>query len=454
MEVALRAVNLICVDGILAAAGAELAGRDRLVASLYRHGWFLARNLEVSDVNGNHYTANAVGLVWLGRYFGPIGEAPRWAKRGAAMIRAAAHEQVLADGLDHEGSLPYHLLVLEMLLLARAVAPELGDIDGVLRRMTAATCLVAGPGGWVPDLGDDDGGRVAAFGDSPSRDAQRVLALAGALLGDAPAARTGRAVPGDVAWLLGPRGLSRLAELADAPGGREQAGLLASGGVAVLGDGDDRVVADVGPVGFRGRGGHGHLDALSFEARLGGAVVVRDSGTGSYTGDPALREELRDATAHSVVLVDGLSYAQLGGAEQLWTVRGDAAPRDVSLQIGDAHHVLRARQTLPAARGSAELERTLAWSPGRLVCVDRLAAPAGARVEHLLQVPDGVTLTGTSEALGPTARYRVSGPEAALDLVPCRASDRYGSVRAAIRLVFSYRSEGLPAEVEWVIEAR
>ena len=44
--------------------------RGRFLASLYAHGDFTLRHLEKSDVNGNHYTADACGLVVIGLFFG------------------------------------------------------------------------------------------------------------------------------------------------------------------------------------------------------------------------------------------------------------------------------------------------------------------------------------------------------------------------------------------------
>ena len=285
MEVALRALNLICVDAILLTRGPEYPDRRLMVSSLYQHGWFLDRNLEISDVNGNHFLADAVGLVWLGRYFGDFGEAPRWLARGCDMVAEAAAQQVLADGLDHEGSLPYHLLVTEMFLLARhAAADALRAIDPTLHAMLHALCAVVHPDGRVPDLGDDDGGRVAAFGDTPSGDARRVLALGSALLGHTAAAAKAAGGPCDDAlWLRGPTALGERQSPAGPSVSRRH---FETAGVIVLGESRDRVVIDAGPVGFRGRGGHGHLDAMSFEAVLGGHVAVRDLGPGATRAIP------------------------------------------------------------------------------------------------------------------------------------------------------------------------
>jgi Heparinase II/III-like protein/Heparinase II/III N-terminus len=429
MEVALRAVNLVCVDAILLAGDRERRDRSALLASLYEHGWFLFRNLEVSDVNGNHFLADAVGLVWLGAYFGPVGEAGRWRARGLEMVREAARDQVLDDGLDHEGSLPYHVLVLEMLLVARAGAGEaLPGIDPALRRMLDAAVGFCDRDGRVPNVGDDDGGRVLAFADAPSRDARRVLALGAALVGhDDAAALAGGVHLDDVRWLCGPEAAARLEppRPAPVPNGR----LLRDGGIAVLGRGEDHVVVPVGPVGFRGRGGHGHLDALSPVAVLGGRLAVRDSGTATYTGDPALRNRLRDVFAHSTVVLDATPYARIGGPERLWGVDGDAPPEVERFSDDeDAGHVVVAAQTLPSAAGPVPWRRSVRWRPGRLEIEDRLAPAAGTRVEARLHVPPDVAPRPGGLASA-HHEYALGAPDGArLDLERVPWSERYGSV--------------------------
>ena len=123
MEVALRAVNLICLDGVLL-GGAGTDARPRGARRrAYAHGWFLARHLEVSSLNGNHYLADAVGLLWLGATSAASARA-RPGAPAASHGPAAAERHVLPDGLDQEGSLRYHLLVLELHLLAQHAAPE------------------------------------------------------------------------------------------------------------------------------------------------------------------------------------------------------------------------------------------------------------------------------------------------------------------------------------------
>jgi hypothetical protein len=176
---------------------------------------------------------------------------------------------------------------------------------------------------------------------------------------------------------------------------------------------------------------------MSPEAVLGGRLAVRDSGTGSYTGDRDLRNRLRDAPAHSVVLVDGRRYARLGGTAALWQIEGDSPPEVVALEGDRSAQRAVLRQRLPAAQGEALHERTLQWHPGALHIHDRITAPAGARIEAFLHVPPGGE-----------ERVQVDGPgEPVAETVPW--SQRYGSVQEGRRLTVRVEALAEPVEISW-----
>lgn len=456
MEVALRAVNLICVDGVLLASGRNLPIREELVASLYQHGWFLERNLEIGDINGNHFLANAVGLLWLGRYFGDIGDGARWFSRGVEMTGEAAVDQVLDDGLDHEGSLPYHVLVTEMFLMALVAGGQaLRGIHDRVAKLVDAMVLFTDDRGYVPDLGDDDGGRVAAFADAPAKDARRVLAMGAALLQDAAAAQASVGGDGeDAIWLIGLQRLEEARSSAPEPLPRSPVIFPSAGVVIMRGGQGDRIAVDVGPIGFRGRGGHGHVDAMSFEARLGGHLAVRDSGTGSYTGDAALRNELRSASAHNVVLLDQLPYARVGGPDRLWIIDGDAPPEIVRMDIESGEQVIVAVQQLPSRFGSATFERQLSLAPGLLSCTDTIRSSPGSAISHLLQLPAEVELTNAT-IVHPALTYSCEMPSgAALKLLDCPWSKHYGHRGVGKRAVIECASDGEPVQIRWTIGVR
>jgi len=275
----------------------------------------------------------------------------------------------------------------------------------------------------------------------PARRVERVLALGAAVLG----VPTARPLPADAAeearWL---RGLPDARRVARTSTPRR----FDAGGRALLGAWPDHVVVDVGEVGFRGLGGHGHVDALSLVATLGGHAALVDSGTGSYTGDPALRNRLRDVPAHSTLVLDGLPYARLDRELGLWRVVGDAPPVVERLEGGADGQVLVAAQRLPARGGPALLRRTVAWEPGALRIEDRLDAPPGTHARAVLQLPGeprGVGVAGFR--IGPL-RYAAELPAGAtLRIEPCERSPGYGQVepgwRAAVEWTVTDAGDGL-----------
>ena len=214
------------------------------------------------------------------------------------------------------------------------------------------------------------------------------------------------------------------------------------------------MVVNLGPVGFRGRGGHGHVDAMSFEAVLGGVDAVRDSGTGSYTGDPVLRNELRDAYAHTLVIIGDRPYARVGGHERLWSIDGDARPTLLRLDVSGEEHLLVAMQEIRLGATSARYERRLEWSAGRLAWIDTVEAPAGVPILSLLQLPDGCELVDGYIRSASFSYVWTGPPGAEITLVPCRRSDRYGSVRPGLRAAVRWVSRGAPSALCWRIERR
>src|SRR5207253_99031 len=80
------------------------------------HADFTERYIERSDVNGNHFTADAAALVFAGLFFGGSRVASRWLNVGWGELCSEIDRQVYPDGVDFEASVPYHRLVQELFL--------------------------------------------------------------------------------------------------------------------------------------------------------------------------------------------------------------------------------------------------------------------------------------------------------------------------------------------------
>ncbi len=308
MEVALR---ILTWSWLLGALGRSVAWRDagfrsRFLRALWLHGDYTQRHLERSDVNGNHFDADAAGLVFAGLMF----EHPTWADDGWSLLVDELPRQVYDDGVDFEASAAYHRLVCELFLLPALYREQLGlsvpsDYRARLESMGRFTSAILHPDGDAPLWGDADDARALPLGGNATNDHRYLPALLG-LGGDSSEAR----------WLLG--------SVVERPLPPRASAVFPDGGVYVLASGADHVVVDCGPVGLAGRGGHGHNDSLSFEATLEGTRVITDSGSYVYTASAAERNRFRATAAHNTPRVDGAEQNRI--PESLWQLENDARP--------------------------------------------------------------------------------------------------------------------------------
>lgn len=283
MDVAIRAANwTIGVAQFAGADGIELAFWRWMLSNLYASGLYLERHLEWHPVyRGNHFVANAVGLVYLGVLFRGTRGGDRWLRKGRKILEAEIRYQVHPDGVSFESSLAYHRLVTELfayggelirLNCEGGITPE---YEERLRRMYRFIDSYLPESGEAPMIGDADDGRLHAI---------------------------------DATALHEPRkhrlGLPNGYWPTDSPGPRA----FPHGGFYVMRSASDHAVIRCGPVGIRGAGSHDHNDQLSYELVLGGRRVIADSGTYAYTRDLQARHAFRSTAAHSVV--------QLGDEEQ------------------------------------------------------------------------------------------------------------------------------------------
>jgi uncharacterized heparinase superfamily protein len=449
MEAALRVVTMTWLFHAFSASEAwsDPGFRSRLLRTVYLHGDFVERNLERSDINGNHYTANAVGLVFAGLFFGK-GKAPaRWASLGWRILEEELPQQVPGDGVDFEASTAYHRLVTELFALAAEFRRRVG------RTVPAwYDSRVAAMGTFAATYTRDDG-TSPLWGDA---DDARVLPLGGASLGDhrylSGLARHPFSGPVDeVAWV---HGAAAAQGLAGAP--PPESRLFPDGGVAVMRSDGDHVFVDCGPVGLAGRGGHGHNDCLSFEASLDGVHLVSDSGSYVYTASPTLRNRFRSTAMHSTPRIDGEEQNRFV-PDSLWLLQNDATPHTRSWEqtpnlvclVGS--HDGYGRLPEPVAP-----VRTLALQPPRhrLVVTDRFEGEGRHLIEIPLQLAPGVT----AEIDGP-GRVELRANDRVFVLVWADAEDwdltvgagwvspSYGVKREAVRLEWRRDGDLRPLEV-------
>ena len=412
--------------------------RSRFLRSFYLHADFVDRNIERSDVNGNHYTADASALVVAGLVLG----VRSWSDTGWSILCEELPVQVHPDGVDFEASAAYHRLVGELFALP-ALIRQAHDLDVPtwyverLQAMRSFTEAYTGIDGLAPLWGDADDGRALPLGGQDVNDHRSLPVLAARLAGGTAVGNA------EAAWLVGPDAVD------DAETASESAAFR-DGGVFVLRGDRDHVFVDCGPIGLAGRGGHGHNDCLSFEATLDGIRLVRDSGSYVYTASPESRNQFRSTAFHSTPRVDGEEQNRIDPG-LLWTMTEDALP-EVRAWTPDhfegAHSGYRrlARAVTPVR--TIELDR----AQHRLVVLDEFEGEGDHLIEIPLQLAQGVTATEAGAGqLALSDGFRLSWGSTddwTLEIGTGWISPSYGVRLHATRLQWSRRGSLMPLRVE------
>lgn len=406
MEVALRIFTWTWLLGALGASEAwsDAAFRSSFLRALYLHGDFTSRNLERSDVNGNHYTADAAGLTIAGTLF----DRPEWRDSGWRILCDELPLQVHPDGVDFEASTAYHRLVAELFLLPALYREQVGlPVPAAYRERVVAMGRFAAAytrlDGSAPGWGDSDDARALPLGGAAPSDHRHLLGAIGAAWGADDVLARFSGPRSEISWLLGASTAAGLPEQAASP----SPAAFRDGGVYILAAGSDHVFIDCGPVGLANRGGHGHNDCLSFDAMLDGVHIAVDPGSFVYTASWEWRNRFRSTAAHNTPLVDDSEQATLDTG-LLWTLGAEAVPevRDFDATafrfVGAHYGYMRLPDGVLVVR-TIELDT----AHHRLLIADQFQGKGQHVVAVPLQLPAGAMVEPTGDAsVGVTVAHR------------------------------------------------
>jgi hypothetical protein len=124
MEVGIRVVNWLVAYDFLKALGApfDLPFETVFMKSVHEHGLHIANHLEWHEkLRTNHYLANLVGLVFVGAYLPRTQETDAWLSFGVQELIRETRHQFYDDGGNCEASTSYHRLSAEMVVYATAL---------------------------------------------------------------------------------------------------------------------------------------------------------------------------------------------------------------------------------------------------------------------------------------------------------------------------------------------
>lgn len=313
--------------------------RSSFLVSLFNHAIFTERFIERSDLNGNHFTADAAALVAAGSFFGAGIDSERWLKSGVNDLETEIFRQVGADGVDFEGSVAYHRLVAELFLIAAMFAKSSGykltfEYLERLKLMGYFSAAYSRPDGTSPLLGDADDARTLPFGFETVIDHRYLPGLIGLFLQDTELIESVSAPRDEALWWFGPKEANKIPNENGNYEITPMSVAFSKSGYYVLRDKRVHAFIDCAAVGLAGRGGHGHNDILSFELAIDGVWLVSDAGSYVYTGDFEARNIFRSGRVHNTPMVSDLEQNRFHGPNFLWTLEYDAIPnlRSAKLQ--------------------------------------------------------------------------------------------------------------------------
>jgi uncharacterized heparinase superfamily protein len=340
MDVAIRIVNLIWgLKFIETSPSITSAFRRRIFTTIWEHGQYLVRHLEFTVgndgrvTNHNHYLSNIVGLIYLGILFPEFKAAETWRAISTTALVEEMARQVHADGMSYESSTSYHRLVLELFTSAALLC----QLNGIilprafwqqLEKMYSFTLHVTRPDGKVPQVGDNDDGRLHILSDYGrwDRTDHRYLLAIGAVLFKRPDMKAhGDKLSEDAFWLLGRGGANVFDSLDDGMTPLSSKAFEVSGFYVLRSMNGSYVLACCNPVGTGGLGNHKHNDFLSFEFSLKDKVFIVDPGAYIYTANREWRNRFRSTAYHNTVVIDGQEQNRLR-ENSLFRLSADGGP--------------------------------------------------------------------------------------------------------------------------------
>jgi hypothetical protein len=411
IEMAVRVTTMSWTLGLLADSGLphEAAPALGLLAQQALH---CRDHLSLGSSANNHLVAEYGAMVTAGAMLPALHGGRRLLDEGLAGLERECLRQVHPDGVTAEQAFGYLPFVWELFLLPFVAAEHAGRLvpRAVKQRLAASLEFARAlrlPAGRLPQVGDEDDGRVLLAAEGPARLDLAGNALAAWLEADALSDEYG------MAQLL----FGRVRSARVAADGRHE---FPAGGWTAWRERGLLVAFDHAPLGLGSIAAHGHADALAVTVCRGDDAVVLDPGTFAYHEDPAARDRCRSTPAHATVHFGGRSQSEMRGPF-LWGAKarvhadGDGWRCDWA---GGGRHWRR----VEVAGGRVTLEDRVDRLPAEIV----FPLDPGARVE-LEGARARVTVGGTA------ATFAVEGA-AAWRLEPAEVAPRFGTRVAATRL--------------------
>jgi len=245
--------------------------QDTILTAIYRHAWWIARNLSLYSSRGNHTICEAVGLIFAGALFENTQENHEWMNIGLSLLSDEVQLQIHDDGGPAEQSFVYHRFVLDLYWFTTDFleSNDIYDCSSWKKRLIKGEEFLAcfeDDNAVMPSIGDSDNGHAVAPGISPRRPLVKLQ--------------------------------------------NEQFNVFNNSGYTIIHTTNESILTfDHGPLGMPPLYNHGHADALSVTLSKNGIHLLVDPGTFRYNPVDEWRSYFKGTRAHNTVTVDGQDQA-------------------------------------------------------------------------------------------------------------------------------------------------
>jgi len=317
MDIGMRITNWIWALALLEDSNVFTEDEIFKIASaIYTASSYIMDHLEGSpSFRSNHYMGDITGVFHSALAFRGMKKADKWMAFATQAFEKEISRQVLDDGGDFEGSIPYHRLVLEFFFLFALLAKRnnipLSDIfERRLKNMFAFTRDSLRPDGECPQIGDNDSGRQFVLSKRNINDHTYLCCWAALFYQDSSFKLKNVPFCPEALVLFGPDALKRWESMDNS----EQTEIVSKPdfGLFIVREKANNLQITIycGDIGQGGYGGHAHNDKLSFDFMTGGRPFIVDPGTALYTPDPERRNFFRSTASHNTLFINKTEQAK------------------------------------------------------------------------------------------------------------------------------------------------
>ncbi|MDC1068105.1 alginate lyase family protein [Candidatus Kapabacteria bacterium] len=308
MDVGIRAVNILYTFQIFSSNGATFKPEFYSILEnlLFQHLTHIHHNNEYSEgQRGNHYLTNVVSIILIASNFDQNNFILSLLDSYSNKFCYELHHQFLDDGGNFEGSIPYHLLSNELVLVLNNFFKLITE-DSFLTQIKNKIFVKSNKSkiskiinftrsnihsGYIPKVGDHDSGRYFSIFENIHFYYNLFNQISKFDINKTDITKDN---------------IYEMLVNTD-----NQIKIFNEFGVSTLKSNFYEITSCFLKLGQMGKGGHDHNDIGSFVLSVGGRPFIVDPGTYCYTSNWELRNKFRSTKYHNTLVVDNLEQSKI-----------------------------------------------------------------------------------------------------------------------------------------------